>query len=170
MRPECQRRKGLEPYGGNMSGKQRQPICDRPAAGGRSAPDAPARGAGRAAVPRRRPPCDGRSAACRGAKAGRSRSRWRPSTTRCTSSPRPACCARSWSSRPQSYFDTNTGDHQHFYRRERRRADRHSRSDNHDRRPADAAQGHGCQRVDVVVRVKRALTTFLRTFAVLELF
>ena len=37
------------------------------------------------------------------------------STTRCTSSPRPGCCARSRSTARRTYFDTNVSDHHHFF-------------------------------------------------------
>ena len=75
----------------------RLPLARREshAARGRAASDAPAHGAGLAAVRQGRPPPDRRNALRRGdprESAGVARDR---STTLCTSSPRSACCGRS---------------------------------------------------------------------------
>ena len=59
----------------------------------------------------------------------------------------------------RSYFDTNTGDHQHFFLRRRRHADRHSRRRHRGRRRSRRRPpGMAVDRVDVVVRVKRSLS------------
>ena len=53
------------------------------------------------------------------------RCRWRPSTTRCTSSPRSVCCARSRVDGSKTYFDTNASAPSSLLRRRRERAGRY---------------------------------------------
>ena len=66
----------------------------------------------------------------------------------------------------RSYFDTNTGDHQHFFLRRRRHADRHSRRQP-SRSPAFPRRraGLAVDRVDVVVRVQARLTAACESFS-----
>ena len=118
------------------------------------AADAPARVARLAPVRQGRPPSHGRDAV-RGSARGRGcRSRWRPSTTPCTSSPKPACCAQlavdgakpiSTPTRPSTTISSSRT----------RRADRHAGRRHRRRRPAAAADGMEIARVDVIVRLRR---------------
>ena len=147
MTPECQRRKAAQGLTGAVMAQKSSQDGDgsrrQAPAGGGSAPDAPAGGAGRAAVRGRRPPRDGRSAARRGRATPACRCRSPPSTTRCTSSPRRACCARSWSMRRAAISTRIPAIISISIVEDDGDADRHSGRAHRGRRRSRAAQGHG---------------------------
>jgi len=97
----------------------------------------------------------------------RCRSRSRPFTTRCTSSPMSACCA-SRGRRVEDLFDTNVSDIITFSSRAERRNGRHPDADVGARQAADGACGLEVARVDVVVAVEEERRIFRRRRASAE--
>ena len=121
---------------------------------GRLAPDPSAHGARLDPVRQRRPPSHRRDAVRGSDAAPRCRCRWRRSTTRCTSSPKSACCVRSRSTARRPISTPTSPTHHHFFvEGDDELLDIPSADVIVGKTPA-APEGYEVARVDVVVRLR----------------